>query len=63
MMTPFLSDIKKSRAYQEIAGEKAREIAKTMLKKRMAPALVVEITGLSAREVRALNNELAARKN
>ena len=62
MVDPMFLDIRKSRAYQEIAGEKAREIAKSMLTKKMAPALVEELTGLSAREVRALNKKPAPRK-
>ncbi len=67
MIEPMLADPKESRWYKEIAAEegraKAREIAQTMLKKRMAPKLVEEVTGLSAKEVRALNKELGARKN
>lgn len=62
MVDPMFLDLRKSRAYQEIASEKAKEIAKSMLKKKMAPALIEELTGLSAREVRALNKKPAARK-
>ncbi len=67
MVEPMLSDIKKSRAYREIAREvrieQARKIAKTMAKKKMSPKLIVELTGLSPKEVRAISKELAARKN
>ena len=71
MMEPFLSDIRKSRAYREIAREgkregeikKARKIAKTLLQKKMGLAFVAEVTGLSPNEVRAVQKELAARKN
>lgn len=63
-----LSNIKKSRAYQEIAEEgrieKAREVAKSLLRKKMSVALIAEVTGLSAKQVRALSKKrLAARKN
>lgn len=75
MVEPFLSDIKKSRAYQDIAEEvaqelttkiaiaKAREIAKSLLRKKMSVDLIAEVTGLSKKEVRALNKALAGRKN
>jgi len=71
MFEPLLSDVKKSRAYQEIAEEgrqegkmeTAREIAKTMLKKRMGLKLISEVTGLSEEEIRTLKKGLAARKN
>lgn len=66
MVEPMLVDPKESRWYKEIAEEERqernREIARNMLKKGMAPKLVEEITGLSAREVRALGKELAAQK-
>jgi predicted transposase/invertase (TIGR01784 family) len=67
MFEPLLSDIKKSRAYQEIAEEGKHEakraIAATMLKKRMSLKLVSEVTGLSPEEIRALKKGLAQRKN
>ncbi len=70
MLEPLLSDIRKSRAYREFTREgkregkregnregkikKAREIAKTLLQKKMSLAFVAEVTGLSQAEVRAL---------
>jgi len=67
MFEPLLSDVKESRFYQEVAEEggmkKAREIAKTMLKKRMSLKLVSEVTGLSQADLRALKRGLALRKN
>lgn len=62
MLEPLLSDIKKSRAYREFTREgnrkgkteKAREIAKTLLQKKMSLEFVAEVTGLSLAEVRAL---------
>jgi len=79
MITPFLSDIRKSRVYQDIAKEveqeltpkltptiarnKAREIAQSLLLKHMNLEFIAEVTGLSKKEVRALNKELTARKN
>ncbi len=66
MFEPLLSDIRKSRAYQEIAEEGRQErnleIAKTLLKKRMSLKLISEVTGLSPAELRALKNGLAQRK-
>jgi predicted transposase/invertase (TIGR01784 family) len=68
MVEPLFSNIKKSRAYQEIAREvtqeQARKIAKSLLRKKMSIALIAEVTGLSKEEVRALGNKrLAARKH
>lgn len=83
MTEPLFSNIKKSRAYQEIAEEveqeltpkiaqelapkiaqsKAREIAKSLLRKKMSVDLIAEVTGLSKKEVRALNKELPGHKN
>lgn len=71
MVEPMLSDIKKSRAYQEIMQEgkqegeytRAREIAKAMLKKNMSFELITELTGLSQQELLAISQELAAHKN
>lgn len=75
MTEPLFSNIKKSRAYQEIAEEveqeltpkieqnKAREIAKSLLRKKMSVDLVAEVTGLSKKEVRALSKELPGHKN
>ncbi len=79
-MVEPLSNIKKSRAYQEIAEEvkqelapkiaretvlkEKREIAKSLLRKKMSVAFIAEVTGLSKEEVRALGNKrLAARKH
>jgi predicted transposase/invertase (TIGR01784 family) len=91
MFEPLLSNVKKSRFYQEIADEykqvgikegiqkgkqqgiqkgkqegkqeRNREIATTMLKKRMSLKLIEEVTGLSQAELRALKKRVAARKN
>jgi predicted transposase YdaD len=70
MFEPLLSDVKNSRAYQEIANEnrqegelkKAREIAKALLRKRMTLEFISEVTGLSQAELRALKKGLAQRK-
>jgi predicted transposase/invertase (TIGR01784 family) len=67
MFEPLLSDVRKSRAYQEIAEEgrqeRTREIAKILLRKRMSLKLISEVTGLSPAELRALKNGLAQPKN
>ena len=99
MVEPLLSNIKKSRAYREmaeeakqeltpkikreltpkikkeltpqiaqeltpkIAQEKARMIARALLKKQMSIEFIMDVTGLSQKELRALNRKLAARKN
>ncbi|MGH7451199.1 MAG: DUF2887 domain-containing protein [bacterium] len=68
MVEPMLSDIKKSRAYQEIAHERAAEIARSMLQEKMSLDLIAKVTGLSKKEIRALSKgmpagKLAARKN
>ena len=75
MITPLLTDIKKSRAYRDIAEEvaqeltskiaqnKAREIAKSLLRNNMNLEFIAEVTGLSKKEVRALSKGLAVRRN
>lgn len=71
MFEPLLSDVKKSRFYQEIAEEvaqeterkKTREIAKALLRKGMNPKFISDVTGLSAKQIRALTKDLAGRKN
>ena len=67
MFEPLLSDVRESRAYQEIAEEgrqeRTREIAKVLLRKKMSLKLVSEVTGLSQAELRALKKDLAQRKN
>lgn len=67
MFEPLLTDVRESRFYQEVAEEvgikKAREIAATMLRKRMSLKLVSEVTGLSAAELRDLKKGLSHRKN
>ncbi len=75
MFEPLLSDVKKSRFYQEvaeevaqeltpkIAQEKAKEIAKTMLQKNFGIELISEITGLSQEEILAISQELRDGKN
>jgi predicted transposase/invertase (TIGR01784 family) len=71
MFEPILTDVKKSRFYQEIAREITQEsslkekhrIAKALLKKKMSLEFITEVTGLSSKEVRALNKTLASRRN
>lgn len=71
MTEPLLSNIKKSRAYQEIAEEVeqeltpkiVRDIAKSLLRKKMSVDLVAEVTGLSKKEVRVLSKEMLGHKN
>ena len=75
MITPLLTDIKKSRAYRDIAEEvaqeltpkiaqnKAREIAKSLLLNNMNLEFIAKVTGLSKKEVRALSKDLAGRRN
>jgi len=71
MFEPLLSDVKKSRFYREIANEnkkegkkeEKRQIAKTLLRKKMSLDFISEVTGLSQEEIRALKKGLAARKN
>jgi predicted transposase/invertase (TIGR01784 family) len=71
MFEPLLSDVKKSRFYQEIAKEnkqegreeRNREIAKALLRKKMPLKLISDVTGLSAKQIRALTKDLAGRKN
>jgi predicted transposase YdaD len=63
MFEPLLSDIKKSRFYQEVTEERNREIAKTMLRKNFTFELISEITGLSQEEILALSQELRDGKN
>jgi predicted transposase YdaD len=62
-----LSDVKKSRFYREVAEEVAqernREIAKRLLRKKMPLKLISDVTGLSAKQIRALTKDLAGRKN
>ncbi len=66
MFAPMLSDIKKSRFYREvteeitqeltpkIAREEKRELAATLLRKKMSLKFISEVTGLSQEEIRAL---------
>jgi hypothetical protein len=75
MVEPLLSDVRKSRAYQEfaeeisqelkpkIAQQKAREIAKALLRKKMSLDFIIEVTGLPKKEVRAISKELVSRRN
>jgi predicted transposase/invertase (TIGR01784 family) len=79
MFDSMLSDVKKSRAYQEIAEEaerkaerkierkverkKTHEFARVLLRKKMPFAFISEVTGLSPAELRALKRGLAQRKN
>jgi predicted transposase YdaD len=71
MLEPLLSDVKKSRFYREIANEnkkegkeeERRQIAKTLLRKKMTLKFISEVTGLSHEEIRTLKQRLADRKN
>ena len=75
MFEPVLSDVKKSRFYQEVAEEVAQEltpkiaqeskyeIVKVMLKKNFTVELIAEITGLSQDEIRALSQQMADDKH
>lgn len=67
MFEPLLSDVKKSRAYKEIANEgkqeEKRKIAKNLLRKKMTLEFISEVTGLSPAELRVLKKGLAQRKN
>ena len=75
MFEPYLSDIRKSRAYREIAREGKREgkregmregkreVAKTLLQEKMSLTFVAKVTGFSPQEVRVIKKELEARKN
>jgi predicted transposase YdaD len=62
-----LSDVKKSRFYREVAEEGAqernREIAMALLRKKMPLKFISDVTGLSAKQIRALMKDLAGRKN
>jgi predicted transposase YdaD len=67
MFEPLLSDVKKSRAYREIANEgkqeEKRKMARSLLRKKMTLEFISEVTGLSPEELRALKKGLAQRKN
>ncbi len=67
MFEPLLSDVKKSRFYRELAAEgkqeERRKIARALLKKKMSLEFISEVTGLSAKQLRALTKDLAGRKN
>ena len=79
MVEPLISNIKKSRFYQEIAEEVAqeitskiaqesrlernREIARAMAAKNMSVELISELTGLSKEEILEISKRLADRKN
>jgi predicted transposase/invertase (TIGR01784 family) len=62
-----LSDVKKSRFYREVAEEvtqeRNREIARALLRKKMPVKFISNVTGLSAKQIRALTKDLAERKN
>ena len=66
-----LADVKKSRFYREIATEnkregrqqRDREIIKALLRKKMPLRFISDVTGLTAKQVRALTKDLAERKN
>ena len=77
MLTPMLSDVRKSRFYQEVEEEltqelsskltqegklaEKREIAATLLRKKMSLKFVSDVTGLSPEEVRMLKKAKAVR--
>jgi predicted transposase/invertase (TIGR01784 family) len=67
MVEPLISNIKKSKFYQEIAEEtkleRNREIAKTLLEKEMGIEFISEVTGLPKEEILAISKGLAVRKN
>jgi len=67
MFEPLLSDVRKSRFYQEVAEEVTQEskygIARTMLKKNFSLELIAEITGLSEQEIDTLSRQTADYKN
>ncbi len=66
MFTPMLSDIKQTRFYREVKEdltqeltpkivlEEKREIAATLLRKKMSLKFISEVTGLSPEEIRLL---------
>ena len=70
MIEPLISDIKKTRFYQEIAEEgreqgmeqgmveEKREIAKALFKKQMSVQFIVEVTGLSKDEVLEIDKHI-----
>jgi predicted transposase/invertase (TIGR01784 family) len=75
MFEPLLSDVTKSRFYQEIASEnkqkgkregkqeEKRKMARILLRKKMTLEFISEVTGLSPEELRALKKGLTQRKN
>lgn len=63
MVEPLISNVKKSRFYQEITQERDREIATAMVKKNMSVELISELTGLSKEDVLEMSRELADHKN
>lgn len=66
MFQPLLTDVTKSRFYQEISQEgaqkQAQKIAKALLKEKMSVAQIAKVTGLSPKEIQALNRATAARR-
>ena len=71
MLSPLLSDIRKSRFYQEVAEEtreetrqeSKREFAQALLRERMSLKLISKVTGLSQTELRALKKGLPTTKS
>ena len=71
MLAPVLSDVRKSRFYQEVSNEgklegiqeRNREIAKALMRERMSLKRISKVTGLSEAELRALKKASAVRKS
>jgi len=67
MFQPILTDVRKTRFYQDVAEEvgqkRAQKIARALLKEKMTLARIAKITGLSPKEIQALNKASAARRN
>jgi len=67
MFQPILTDVRKTRFYQDVAEEvgqkKAQKIAKALLRKKMSLNFIAEVTGLTTKEIRALNKVSAARRS
>ncbi len=64
--TMNVANFRHTRFYQEVAEEagveKTKEIAKSLLKKKMSAEFIAEVTGLSVGQIRAIKRDLTARK-
>jgi len=62
-----LAEVKKSRFYREVAEEVIQErnceIAKNLLRRKKSLKFISDVTGLSAKQIRALTKDLTGRKN